>query len=507
MIEQILAGTMVVVATVAVWWFGRDERAASPDESYLWYGTRRVLQGQVPLRDFRSYEPGRYWFCAPFEWVVPGIRTIRLAATTFLGAALAVWSWMALAQGRGLGAIVIVIVLTMTWSFRPSKRFDQGVIVLLAAAAGWVIANPVPGWVFGAGVCVGLAAVFGLNHLLYGATAVGGCALVSVMTSDLAVTSGLLYGFAGFALGAVPLAAAVLFVRRFWSSLVRQRVGDPRRRGSTNLPLPYPNPLARRNNPRLAQFPAPASRVLGIMFTALPASALTVVVVALLAGPGFAREHSLLVGSAAVGLVSWHHAFSRADLAHLATVAPAFWIAAATTADAWPWLGGPVLLALGYATYVAAVPAHDRVQRMRRRGDFARAEEGVGHRLWFRTEDLPLLRLLARLNCHSPPGVPWVAVPTTLWILPLADRESAVYNTFCVYPANDDAQLEMIDEIDSSGADVAVVSNRRLDRRDDLRFSATHPLVWEHLHRQFAVVDEFPDSEIAVLRRSSAAAE
>ena len=108
------------------------EGLPSPDEGYLWYGTLRTLDGEVPLRDFRSYEPARYYWCA--LWMLAlgrGVVSLRIAVHAFyflgltcglLALRLAGVGWLAVvsrASSSQLGRTSRTSYLSRPWRCLP----------------------------------------------------------------------------------------------------------------------------------------------------------------------------------------------------------------------------------------------------------------------------------------------------------------------------------------------------------------------------------------------------
>jgi hypothetical protein len=220
----------------------------------------------------------------------------------------------------------------------------------------------------------------------------------------------------------------------------------------------------------------------------LPAFAWPVVAWAAASRWEWTSAHAAAVAAAAVGACTLHHAFSRADLYHLAPAVPPVIlgvVALAGSGAAWP----VVAAVLAAATAVTVLSVHPRWERFRRPELYVRRDV-AGSPLWiWRGSDTLVGALRPVVGERLLPEEPLFAVPTLAELFPILDRRSAVYDTFCVYPAAEREQQRMLAALEREGVRLAVVRNDPLDGRDDLRFSRTHPLVWSHLQEAFEPLD------------------
>jgi hypothetical protein len=465
------------------------EGLPSPDEGYLWYGTLRTLAGEVPLRDFRSYEPGRYYWCA--AWLLAlgrAIAPLRIAVHLFYFLGLTCGLLALRLAGVGWPAVVAAGVVITAWTHKPYKLFEPALAMVAVLAGVELIIHPGYPAVVAAGVVVGAICFFGVNYGLYAGAALLGLTLLEAAKSNaIALVPGLGVYFAGALLGALPLIVMFACVRGFFAAFFERRVRAVAARGTFNLPLSVPWPWR----------PAPTAagrlewagwrfiaRFIGLYFLLLPAFSWSVAVWAVFASWSQIQANSALVAAAAVATFTLHHAFSRADLHHLSQSMPPVAIGLiALAGHGLGWLAVGPILGVGAALMILAL--HPRIERRRHRGSYVRYDVG-GSALWIRQSSAELIDALKSLaEAHLDPGDPLLAVPTLAELLPILRRRSAVYDTYCVYPASERDQLRMLRSIDAEMVRLAFVSDETVDGRDELRFSHTHPLVWAQLEAEF----------------------
>src|SRR5687768_6153892 len=228
LVFQILAFASFVVFALFLW---QGHKGFSLwDEGFLWYGAQRVRLGEVPIRDFMSYDPGRYYWSAALMslWRDNGIIALRGAVAVFQVMGLFV-ALLLIAQSVRAPSFPYLFLSAITfavWMYPRHKLFDISLSILLIGVLAFLVQHPTSRRYFLTGLCVGLVAVFGRNHGVYGV--LGSLGVMVWLTIKRVDEPGFLKGVTLWAIGVMagfaPMLLMVLLVpgfdAAFWKSLL-----------------------------------------------------------------------------------------------------------------------------------------------------------------------------------------------------------------------------------------------------------------------------------------------
>jgi hypothetical protein len=471
------------------------------EEGYVWYGTIQAAHGGVPLRDFFSYDPGRYYWGAAWAQVLgDGVLACRLSAALFQALGLFCGLLAARRAVPRRSWLVAVGVLLVLWMVPRNKVFEPAIMMIAIYAGVALVEEPSPRRHLWAGALVGLAVFFGKNHGLYLFLAFslllflvhlagGGGAGWRHLAGRLLTWAG------GIALGLAPLFAMLLFVPGFFAAYL-----DSIRfywfQGRTNFPLRVPWPW------RAAAAPDLAARVqamsIGLGFLLLPLVCLAALGLALATRRADLPRRALAAACGAVGLLYLHHAFSRPDFFHLAPASPSMLLGLVALLAALP-AGGPrraalavLVPGLALLTFFVAVRDRPLYDDWTTRGTPEQmvACDVAGDELLLPPKLAALLRSVRRVVAERlAPGDSILLAPDLPGLYPVLGRQSPVWDVYPIWPARRGGLDErMRREIEVHDVRWALLHHSTIDRRRSLRFAATHPLVWDHLVTHFEVV-------------------
>lgn len=446
------------------------------DEGYLWYGVQQLLHRRMPHRDFKSYEPGRYlWSAVLLGTFGPGLLPLRVATHLFFSVALTLALLVLREFQISWLAAVLVAVALASWAHPQHKQFEHGWLLLAWAAIAHALLLGSPKALALAGAATGLALFFGFNLFLYS----GAALLASLGIAWFTGAGGLQLPqlqalLAGGLLGLLPF-ALMLCSRGFAMRFYRRRIGSVLERGSANLPLPLPWPW--RSVPAQLRDMGNRRRAFQWIFVLMIVLPASVLVMLAWAPENFGRVAPGLLAAAALALCASHHAASRADAPHIAqSIGPLILLLVLLCAELAPVAGAALVAVLSawltwplWARVRSAVAAGET----RMIGELAIHMPPAQASLFDRAEALCRDHASKRSGLFVAPAYP--ALYAALF------RDSPVYDTFCLYPAQASQQQEMIDAMRANSVFSALVSNEPFDGREELRFSRTHPLIWTYL--------------------------
>jgi hypothetical protein len=452
------------------------------DEGFLWYGVQRTLLGEVPIRDFLAYDLGRYYWSAAIMGLMSdnGIMALRLTTSILAGLGLFL-ALVVIARSRRENDILVMLlaaVILILWMFPPYRIFDITTSIALVGVLAYLIERPSLRLCFVSGLVLGLAAVFGRNHGLYGIIGSFGVivCLAVFNRGRLTLLSALGWWAAGIMVGYMPMLLALAFVPglagAFWEDL--RFLFECH---CTNLPLPVPWPWRPPIGVR--------SLTIGTLFIALPLLGVAGVIYAI-----YARFKDTVIPPAAAAaafliLPYAHYAFSRADVEHLAAAVFPFLIGGlAISAASSRKVKIPVIALLLTVSLVVMLPEQLTWNGLSK-GETV--EIGVGRdrikTIRASALSIALLRYYDMQYCRD--GRTFLAVPFWPGAYAVLERKAPIWEIYALFPRNASFQEREIERIEDAEPGFAIVWDLALDKREELRFRNTHPLIDQYIRQNF----------------------
>lgn len=297
------------------------------DEGFLWYGAQRVLVGEVPIRDFMAYDPGRYYWSAGFMrlWHDNGIMVLRGSVAVFQTLGLYVGLCLiastltnTISNKQNRLYLLLSAFILVAWMYPRHKLFDISLSVFLIGILSLLIQKPTQLRYFVTGFFIGLVAIFGRNHAMYGF--IGSLGVILWLNIKPIEGPGFVKGVSlwlvGALVGFIPIILMAILAPGFGSAF-----GDGLRflfeSKATNLPLPIPWPW-QVNFTEMALNDAIQKMLVGVFFIGLLFFAVCAIIYVVWSKFQGRRVSSVLVAAAFLALPYAQYAYSRADVGHLA---------------------------------------------------------------------------------------------------------------------------------------------------------------------------------------------
>lgn len=456
------------------------------DEGYLWYGVQRVMLGEVPLRDFMSYDPGRYYWSATLMklWGDNGIMALRSAVAVFqaLGLFVGLMLITRVAKKNVLYVLLSTIVL-LAWMFPRHKLFDISLSIFSISTLTMLIQNPTSRRYFGAGMYAGLAAVFGRNHGMYCVVAsIGAIIWLNIKcTSGPSLVKGCVIWVAGVITGYTPMLFMILLVQgfavSFWDSILFLFEIK-----ATNLPLPIPWPWLVNFN-LLSLCDSIYHVLVGFFFIAIIIYGTVAIIWTVWKKVEDKDISPVLVATAFLALPYAHVAYSRADVSHLAQGIFPFLIACLTFLAMQPAkLKWPLIILLCGASITVwkyngwQCGGNERCTEIKVSSSLLEVNADTANAI-------ALLRMLAAQ--YAPDGQSFIVTPFWPGAYALLERRSPLWEIYALFPRSKTFEHTEIERIKTARPAFVMILDHSIDGRDELRFRNTHPLTYQYIINNF----------------------
>jgi hypothetical protein len=476
----IQCATLAAVITTVRFAFQGSVGLMLEDEGFLWYGSQRILAGELPMRDFFGYDLPRYIWNALVMFIVgsKGIYALRIA--------IALCEWVTLTmvcvilmllQIRWRSVVFLLGIITVAfWLYPRHKIYDHAVIWFMIVAFWWWVSNPTNHRTFWAGVVVGVITMIGRNHGVY-AICAGSLLLGYVWSFPIGWMQrfrlALIWG-CGIVVGFAPMILAMVAIPSFGQGYI-EIVWFFLQLGKTNLPLPVPWPWSQTTVDAV---------LVGLWFL------VPVVTYVVTLGVVFWRRwhnYPISVGVpvvTVVGLVYLQVVYSRADMPHLAQGIPPFIVLVLLLTTYVPQRF-QIAIMLVLCSWSASVNWNTAWQSTWISSK-DRQEVTVTNQLTVpNTVAKQLALIMAIHQKYAPNNESFVVTPYWPGAYALWEQTSPLYNTYILYSFDETTQNREIRRLQQSHPQFILIDDSTIDNQKQQRFMVNYAFVDTYIRTQY----------------------
>lgn len=503
------AASLSVLVTVTVFLIQSRYGFNWGDEGWLWYISKRTALGEVPMRDYFSYDPGRYyWSAAVFTLLGRnGLFEQIFADYLFAVIGLAV-TYLAMAHVgmRRSWRVAVLILLGLALGFPRHKIFEQSLSLIAAAGITFVLAGPKKQkrW-FIYGIATGLGAFIGRNSGLYFAVAaLLAFVLLRVRGQTLAAKRTMLPLLGGIVIGYSPMFFMMLRFRGFTSAFMDSVLLTPKWSWPLRIPFPWHSHAGGLHGVDAWQMHAVSWLCVAVPLTYL-----------LIIWRGYKAEltgaRTLAVGASLAGLPYLHHAFYHADFPHIAQAVLPFIVAVAALSN-YSWAAGRRGWAAASFASMALVmvscwlPMEPLVQHLRAEARAPQLLANIaidGKEFEVPANQAVVMNAVKRaFESCGPHDGGFMEAPFYPGLYAFLNTRAPFWDTYYLWPRSDELQQKHIEALIENRTSLVLINRGAVfDRQDWLRIGRTYPKLVNYILSQYKRADTTlpPEFEIYVL--------
>jgi hypothetical protein len=457
------------------------------DEGFLWYGSQRVMQGEVPIRDFMSYDVGRYYWSSAIMNLLgdDGIIALRKSVTVFqfLGLYCGLYLLHRWSQKKNLFNLTISGLVLLLWMFPRHKLFDISLSILLIGIYTLIIYNPTLKNFYLTGLGLGLVAIFGRNHGFYGFIGFIGLYIYLLINQylDKKIIKNIIVFILGIFTGYSPIILMSIFIPGFFDAFLSS-IEFIFQQKTTNLPLPVPWPWTIEIQ-NLFTLYGIKDGIIGIYFLLLFFFSIFSFILNFSKFKG-KLKNPVLISSSFLMIPYCHYAFSRADLGHLAQGIFPFLIWTLFLVNKIKILRVTIPVTLLLSSIFIFSYYHPGTSCIIQKNCKLTHIQGE-ELLVDPATDFSITYLSKLIQENSKNNEDFIVTPFWPGSFAIYRKKSPIWEIYALWPRNEKFEEAEITRIEKSNISFILVIDSPLDNREELRYSSTHPILYKYINENF----------------------